>query len=311
MIYAIDFDGTLCSNIYPKIGNPIQASIDFCKRHKEAGDTLILWTCRTGKRLDEAVIWCKKQGIEFDSINENTEEQTKSYEEDSRKIYADFYVDDKNMLINELEERAMPIVKSREYRNLAMLQPATQKRIESEFYVEGFATTFNKPYELYEIDGVKYYEVIDRHALDGADMSDIILQYDHKGKVLARQSNSTLIVEANDVNLFICADLGKSQASKDMFEEINSGLVTRMSWAFTVAEDRYDRESRTRTILRVKKVYDVSAVSIPASNDTEISARSYFAGVAEIERQELSERKRKQFVFDTENLKIIGGYKRG
>ena len=194
-----------------------------------------------------------------------------------------------------MEVKKMPILKSREYRNLSILQPqANQKRIDSEHYVEGYATTFDKPYELYEFDGVKYYEVIDRHALDGADMSDVIMQYDHEGKVLARKSNGTLIVEPDDNGLFVCADLGKSQASKEMFEEIESGLVTRMSWAFVVTEESYDRETRTRRILKIKKVYDVSAVSIPANDDTEISARSYFDGVIEMEKQEMLERKKQK-----------------
>lgn len=146
---------------------------------------------------------------------------------------------------------------------------------------------------MYEIDGIKYYEMIDRHALDGADMSDVILQYDHQGKVLARKSNNTLIVETDDNGLFVCADLSKSSASKELYEEIDNGLTTRMSWAFTVLDEDYDRETRTRIIKKVKKVYDVSAVSIPANDDTEISARSFFNGVIEKEKQELLERKRK------------------
>ena len=185
----------------------------------------------------------------------------------------------------------MPTVKSREYRNLSLLQPTTEpsKRVDSEYYVEGYATRF-EPYELYEFDGVKYYERIDKNAFEGADMSDIIMQYDHQGRVLARKSNGSLIVEPNDEGLFICADLSKSDASRSLFEDIETELVTRMSWAFTVAEDSYDRETRTRTILRVKKVYDVSAVSIPANEDTLINARSYFNGVIEEEHQELLKR---------------------
>lgn len=123
-------------------------------------------------------------------------------------------------------------------------------------------------------------------------MSDVIMQYDHQGKVLARKSNSTLIVETDKNGLFICADLSKSQAAKDMYEEISNGLVTRMSWAFTVADEDYNRETRTRTIKKVKKVYDVSSVSIPANDGTEISARSYFNGVIEKEKQELLNRKK-------------------
>ena len=200
----------------------------------------------------------------------------------------------------------LPIVQNREYRNLAILQPSQQKRIDSDCYVEGYATTFDRPYELYEFDGVKYFEAIDRNALVGADMSDVILQYDHEGKVLARQSNKTLLLEADNNGLFICADLSKSSASKDLYEEINAGLVTRMSWAFTVADEEYNKDTRTRTIKRIKKVYDVSAVSIPANQDTEISARSYLDGVIEREKQELLKRADQQrkikILIDLEDL---------
>lgn len=185
--------------------------------------------------------------------------------------------------------------KEREYR--AIIQPfrlpEAEKRIDSDYYVEGIATTFNKPYLLYEWDGVKYYEEIDRHALDEADLSDVIMQYDHQGKVLARLSNKTLGIEPNDNGLFIYADLSKSQAAKELYEEIKNGLVNKMSWAFTVKEDKYNRETRTRTILKIKKVYDVSAVSIPANADTEISARSWLDGVIEAERREALERRKR------------------
>ncbi len=177
---------------------------------------------------------------------------------------------------------------------MTILQPQTQqRRIDSDYYVEGYATTYN-PYVLYTIDGIDYYERIDSNAFNGADLSDVIMQYDHQGKVLARKSNSTLIVETDNNGLFICADLSKSSAAKEMYEEISNGLVTRMSWAFTVAEDEYNRETRTRTIKKVKKVYDVSSVSIPQNPDTEISARSFFNGVIEREKQELFERRKKQ-----------------
>lgn len=166
-----------------------------------------------------------------------------------------------------------------------------EKRIESDCYVEGFATTFGKPYLLYECDGIKYYEMINRNALVGADMSDIIMQYNHEGKVLARLSNSTLGVEPTESGLFTYADLSKSRAAQDLYEEIKNGLITKMSWAFRVLEDAYDRDTRTRTILKIKKVYDVSAVSYPANADTDISARSYFDGVIEAEKREALARK--------------------
>lgn len=185
----------------------------------------------------------------------------------------------------------MPIKNNREYRAMPLMgQPIdAEKRLDSDFYVEGYATTFNDPYVLFEDEGIQYKEVIDRDALDGADMSDIIMQYDHSGDVLARKSNGTLVVECDDKGIFIAADMGKSEAARRRYEEIANGLVHQMSWAFTVAESAYDRESHTRTILRIKKVYDVSAVSIPANPSTDIAARSYFDGEIEKEKQELLE----------------------
>lgn len=174
-----------------------------------------------------------------------------------------------------------------------MIPQTTEKRFETDFYVEGMATTFDDPYLMYEWDGVKYYERIDAHALEGADMSDVIFQYNHSGKVYARTSNNTLGLEATSRGLLIFADLSKSAAAKDMHEEIKNGLVTKMSWAFTVAEDSYNRDTHTRSILKIRKVFDVSAVSYPANGNTDITARSYFDGVIERERREQLERRKR------------------
>ena len=185
----------------------------------------------------------------------------------------------------------------RQYRILSSpLAPAAgdgdNKRLDTEFYVEGYASTFNDPYVLFEDwDGNEYHEIISPDAFKDADMSDVIMQYDHEGKVLARMSNGTLIVEPDAHGLFIAADLSGSQAARDLYEEISNGLVTRMSWAFSVGADEYDRDSKTTTITRVKKVYDVSAVSLPADPNTEISARNLLNGVSEQSRKELARRK--------------------
>lgn len=186
----------------------------------------------------------------------------------------------------------------RQYRELSVplsartMDGGAKKRFDTDYYVEGYATTFNDPYVLYEdFNGVKYTEIISPDALREADMSDVIMQFDHSGKVLARMSNGTLIVEPDDHGLFIAADLSRSQAARDAFEEIQAELITCMSWAFTVAADEYDRETKTTTITRVKKVYDVSAVSLPADPNTEISARNLLNGAIEQSRKELARRK--------------------
>ena len=182
----------------------------------------------------------------------------------------------------------MPIKQDREYRTLAapLSAQAAAKRIETDFYVEGYATTFESPYLLYEIEGTKFYERIDAHALDGADMSDVIMQYDHEGRVFARQSNGSLILMPDHKGLLIAADLGRTDLARGLYQDIQAGMITKMSWAFTVKTDSYDRATHTRTILEIKKVYDVSAVSIPANGDTEISARSFAHRSYEAERQE-------------------------
>ena len=187
----------------------------------------------------------------------------------------------------------MPIKQEREYRALAAPLSVQQaaKRIDTDYYVEGYATTFDKPYLLYELDGVKFYERIDAHALDGADMSDVIMQYDHEGRVFARQSNKTLILVPDHKGLLVAADLGRTDLARGLYQDIDAGMINKMSWAFSVAEESYDRETHTRTILKIKKVYDVSAVSIPANGDTEISARNFARRSYEAERQELLNRR--------------------
>lgn len=188
----------------------------------------------------------------------------------------------------------MPVVKEREYRSIAapFTAQATTKQFDSDYYVEGYATTFDTPYVLYEFeDGDKYYEKIDRNALDGADLSDVIMQYDHSGRVYARNSNNTLKLTVDHKGLLIAADLSKTELARGLYEDINAGMITKMSWAFSVAEDSYDRQTHTRTILKIKKVYDVSAVSTPANSDTSIAARSYASGRREAEQRETLNRR--------------------
>lgn len=183
----------------------------------------------------------------------------------------------------------------REYRAMPLLQaqdaPAA-KRLESDYYVEGYATTYDQPYEMGVVEGETYYEQIDRGALDSADLSDVIMQYDHQGRVLARQSNGTLLVEpAGSHGLFVAADLSRSAAARDIYGDIQAGLIDGMSWAFTIADggDYFDRATHTRHITRIRKVYDVSAVSIPANPATDIAARSYCERRAAEEKQEVAD----------------------
>ena len=151
----------------------------------------------------------------------------------------------------------MPIQQDRENRTLAapLSAQAAAKRIETDFYVEGYATTFDSPYLLYEIEGTKIYERIDAHALDGADISDVIMQYDHEGRVFARQSNGSLILMPDNKGLLIAADLGRTDLARGLYQDIQQGMITKMSWAFTVKTDSYDRATHTRTILELSLIH--------------------------------------------------------
>lgn len=99
MIYAIDFDGTLCEDAYPEIGAPRPAVIDLCKVAKKAGEKLILWTCRQGDDLKAAVEWCAAQGVTFDAVNDNLPEMIEKFGNNCRKVNADAYIDDKTVAI--------------------------------------------------------------------------------------------------------------------------------------------------------------------------------------------------------------------
>ena len=155
------------------------------------------------------------------------------------------------------------------------------------YTVEGYASTFNEPYELYSFDGYTVREQMDPHAFDETDMSDVIMQYDHQGRVYARNSNGTLAVSTDDHGLHMEANLGGTEAGRQLYEEIKGGYTTKMSFGFTVDEDKREItenvENNTvdvlRTITKVRKLYDVSAVSLPANDGTAISARSYCDGV--------------------------------
>jgi HK97 family phage prohead protease len=185
---------------------------------------------------------------------------------------------------------------------------AEGRRIESDCYVEGYAVVFDRPYMIFEdYDGNAYYEIIAREAFAGADVRDVIFQYNHGGAVLARMSNGTLGIEADDHGLFVWADLSKTPNARNLFQEIETAMVTKMSWAFVERAWEYDRATRTTKITQVKKVYDVSAVAFPANEDTEISARSWVDGVIAQEKREARARRARAL-----SLKIrIGGRKNG
>lgn len=182
----------------------------------------------------------------------------------------------------------MPIRDEREYRNFKnnFEFRAAEDETAISYEVEGLASTFDDPYLLFEYNDafegkkVEVWEKVDRDAFKEADISDTVFQYNHGGHVFARTKNGTLKLEANETGLEVRADLGGTQGGRDMAEEIRGGYIDKMSIGFTVAEDVTVTEEDpekilvTRTITKVKKLYDVSAVDFPANPNTDINARN-------------------------------------
>jgi len=192
----------------------------------------------------------------------------------------------------------------RQYRSVVAIR-ALGEADGGEKIVEGYACTFNQPYELYSFEGYTVREQIDRGAFGKCDMSDVIMQYDHEGRVFARTSNNTLTLSTDEHGLKIRADLGGTEAGRQLYDEIRGGYTTKMSFGFVVDTDiREVNEDHTngnvdvlRTITGIRKLYDVSAVSLPANNATEISARSFCDGlIAELteERRKAEKRERQK-----------------
>ncbi len=205
----------------------------------------------------------------------------------------------------------MAIKTDREYRdfkNFSLIETRAEEDGDGSKIVEGYASTFDV-YDLYEFkfDGVRevYREQIARDAFTDTDMSDVVFLRDHEGQVFARTKNGLIALTVDDNGLFTRTDLSKTAGALEMFEDIKAKNYTQMSFAFTSDRDKETwTEERdgdvvvyTRTIGRIKKIYDISAVGFPANPNTDISpaTRSIFDGEIEklrAERREAEQRAR-------------------
>lgn len=180
----------------------------------------------------------------------------------------------------------------RQYRDL-VLEVKEQPEDSKEMVVEGYASTYNEPYYMFRTKGKDGYtievrEEVSDHAFDNTDMNDVILQYNHEGRVFARMSNGTLTLDRQDPKgLFIRADLGGTEIGRQLFEEIKGGYTNKMSFGFTIDKvsemrqlepDNDADEVWVYTIESIRKLYDVSAVSLPQNDFTSISARALADG---------------------------------
>lgn len=193
----------------------------------------------------------------------------------------------------------------REYRAAAPFILPDENENHDELVVRGTPIVFDTPTVLYEIDGIEYKEVIARGALDDCDMSDFIFNRNHgenDGTVYARTRNNSLTYNITSSGLDIAATLDKEDdRHRNLHRDIQKRRVDKMSFSFIVRESSYDRETHTRTMTKIKKLYDVSAVDFPAYNETSITtARDFFSAEREKELKEQEQlRRRKMLIAQT------------
>lgn len=184
----------------------------------------------------------------------------------------------------------MPVKPERQYRSMSMtVQPQSEKLIDTDYYVEGYAANYER-YLLWEDGASSVYEQFTRENFEGVDLSDVIMQYNHQGEVFARCKNGSLIVRTDDKGLFIAADLGQTQRGREVYEMIAKGMIDKMSWSFIPEGMHFDSKTRTVTYSGIKKIFDVSAVSIPANDTTDIHVKSFVDGEITKAMQELHRR---------------------
>ena len=272
------------------------------------------WIIRTELDSDDAELF-RLAGAEFVELDPGEDECIARAEEEGRSEdcieairlwYAKHGKDkERNMPAKPMEREyrmmAQPFAVPKVGIDIDIKQEETDERqydnrFNSAKFVEGYATTFEDPYVLWDepdwVDergevhkGWKYIEVMHEGCMDGADTSDVVFLCDHEGTVYARNHSGTLYIEPQLHGLYIAADLSRTFDAGCMFEHIQAGDYYQMSWAFTVAEEDVEEDELNRTttfhIRRIKKVFDVSAVSRPADPNTEISARRAIDGAIE------------------------------
>ena len=210
------------------------------------------------------------------------------------------------------EERAAPKLIEEARHDWLFEMRAAEDGENGSHIVEGDAIVFDQPTLMYESpEGVKYFEVICAGALDGADMADVPMRYNHSQSFMIvgrhnarRPSRSTVDFSIDRTRLHIRADLSKTASARQLHEAIKAGLIDKMSFAFSVLEERYDRETNTRYIVKIKRLWDVSAVDTPAYNTTSIYARDRFAADAEAEKRiaDAADAQRKAAIADLDIL---------
>lgn len=253
MIYAIDFDGTLCHSIFPQIGEPMQPMIDRVKELKQVGHTLILWTCRVGEELAQAVEWCQEQGLQFDYINENASDTLAQYGTDPRKISADHYIDDKSILIADFvqqrgEVRAMKV----------------EIRADNTVHIEGYVNAVGRDSRILPSPRGKFVEQVEPKTFERAMSSNpnIQLKLNHK-RVLGSTNDNSLTLYEDSIGLYakaVTSDVG-------VVESARKGELRGWSFGFEKRADSWE-DTPSGVPRRLLKEINLTEVSIVDKNLT-------------------------------------------
>ena len=167
--------------------------------------------------------------------------------------------------------------------------------------IEGKAIAFNDKTLLFSDGETNYYEMIDSHALDGVDLSNVYLYYNHAEKALSRTKNNTLQLEAKSDGLYFKAKLIDTSYGRDIYKMVQDGLVDKCSFAFTINDEDFDEKTNTFIVNKINKLFEISLVDIPAYEDTNvsISARSKLTELETERKTKLDEEKRKALILKT------------
>ena len=294
MIIAIDFDGTIHNGVYPDIGDPIEGAIEAIRQIKEDGNFIIIWTCRESKRNDEMIEWLDKNKIPFDSINENASFMIEKFNSDSRKIFADIYIDDRNIgglpkweqITKTLNKRSsIKMDDKREIRNTSYQVVSDEEKRT----VEGYAVLFDTP-----STDLAFSEIIERGALDGViEKSDVLALLNHNENrgILARCKNGigSLELTIDEKGLKYRFEAPKTALGDELLENIRRNEVDTSSFAFTVSKDVWEKLSDgtwKRFIKKVEKIYDVSPVYNAAYSATSVYLRGKEQAESELRKQQ-------------------------
>lgn len=203
-------------------------------------------------------------------------------------------------MTTENQPKKIPNQKMTRTVDLNINEVRSENDTEKEKILEGYAVVFDSPTVLYEYDGIEYKEVIAKGAFDNANFKDCCLKYNHgdNALILARTRGGSLQISIDEHGLKFRAKLPNTSSANDVYELVKERLLDKCSFAFRCEEDSYNIETHTRTILKIKRVYDLSVVDIPAYDDTNVEARSYFDGIAKKHSLD-KERRRKRLICRT------------